>query len=436
MRRDFWYVSPIVLALLLLSPLGFLTPAAAQEPAKEEVQEAGESETREADALFEEEAWEPALRAYGKVIQENPRNGHAWFQFGLTLHYMGRYRDALRAYAQAVKLDFELPVTWYNIACSHARLAQKEKAIEALEKAVEAGFEAFDYAAQDPDLAPLRGDERFEALISKGEEAATKARLEEAERLFAERRWDEAAKAYREALAKDPSPAEAWFNYGICLHQQKDYKGAIDAYRKAMAGGVNAALCAYDIACAHALLGEKDQAFEWLEKIDPAEFESFADYLETDSDLAALRDDPRFQALLERVEGKPKEEQARKDAEAAFASGAWQEAARAYAIVTEQNPNDGEAWFRLGYARHLLEDFDGAIEAFTHAAALGFSPATANYNIACGHARKNEKEKALDALEKAIAAGFGDVEMLRNDPDLEAIRGEERFEQLLERLKK
>ncbi|RME02147.1 MAG: tetratricopeptide repeat protein, partial [Deltaproteobacteria bacterium] len=353
------------------------------------------------------------------------------------------YRDALRAYAQAVKLDFELPVTWYNIACSHARLAEKEKALDALEKAIEAGFDAFDYAAQDPDLAPLRGDERFEALISKGEEAAAKARLEEAEHLFAERRWDEAARAYREALAKDPSPAEAWFNYGICLHQQQDYKAAIDAYRKAMARGVNAAICAYDIACAHALLGEKDQAFEWLEKIDPAEFESFADYLETDSDLATLRDDPRFQALLERIEGKPQEEGARKDAEGArkdaetaFASGAWEEAARAYAIVTGENPDDGEAWFRLGYARHLLEDFDGAIEAFAHAAALEYSPATSYYNIACGHARKNEKEKALDALEKAITAGFGDVEMLRNDPDLEAIRGEERFERLVERLKK
>ena len=58
--------------------------------------------------------------------------------------------------------------------------------------------------------------------------------------------------------------------------------------------------CAYEIAVIHLSLGDEDAAFEWLEKAlqDRA---ACIPILNVDPRLDTLRDDPRFQELLDRV---------------------------------------------------------------------------------------------------------------------------------------
>jgi len=50
----------------------------------------------------------------------------------------------------------------------------------------------------------------------------------------------------------------------------------------------------------HAGLGEKDQAFEWLEKAYD-EHDQGLSFLKVDPTLEPLRSDPRFQDLLRRM---------------------------------------------------------------------------------------------------------------------------------------
>ena len=57
---------------------------------------------------------------------------------------------------------------------------------------------------------------------------------------------------------------------------------------------------AYNAACAYALKGDKDKALEWLEKAMGFGF-ARPEVAEVDSDLASLRGDPRFQALLAKM---------------------------------------------------------------------------------------------------------------------------------------
>lgn len=56
----------------------------------------------------------------------------------------------------------------------------------------------------------------------------------------------------------------------------------------------------YSVAVIHAALGEKDAAFQWLEKAY-AERDSHFNYLALDPDVDPLRSDPRFPPLLERL---------------------------------------------------------------------------------------------------------------------------------------
>jgi protocatechuate 3,4-dioxygenase beta subunit/tetratricopeptide (TPR) repeat protein len=109
----------------------------------------------------------------------------------------------------------------------------------------------------------------------------------------------------------------------------------------------------------------------------------------------------------------------------------WAAAAAAYAQIVRDNPDEGQHWFNYGFALHSLKRYDEAIKAADKAAALGFQPATALYNIACAHALLGHKDEAFVWLEKALSAGFSQDETLRTDSDLDALRDDARFKKLI-----
>ena len=53
------------------------------------------------------------------------------------------------------------------------------------------------------------------------------------------------------------------------------------------------------------------------------------------------------------------------------------------------------------------------------------------YNAACFYSQMNEKKLGLDSLKKAIDSGFGEFEWLKRDSDLDNLRTEPEFKQLL-----
>ena len=57
----------------------------------------------------------------------------------------------------------------------------------------------------------------------------------------------------------------------------------------------------YNVACAYSVAGEKERALDTLEQAVQAGF-SDRGWLETDSELELVREDPRFQALLQQID--------------------------------------------------------------------------------------------------------------------------------------
>ena len=52
--------------------------------------------------------------------------------------------------------------------------------------------------------------------------------------LNAQGKYDEAVKAYDEAIRLDPSFADAWYNKGLALYSQGKYDEAVKAYDEAI----------------------------------------------------------------------------------------------------------------------------------------------------------------------------------------------------------
>ena len=79
---------------------------------------------------------------------------------------------------------------------------------------------------------------------------------------------------------------------------------------------------------------------------------------------------------------------------------------------------------------------NNAFEISVQAGGLAYEqqqdPNTA-YNVACAFARASDATQSLVWLERALASGFSDKNLLNTDPDLQAIRSDPRFDQLLER---
>jgi tetratricopeptide (TPR) repeat protein len=57
--------------------------------------------------------------------------------------------------------------------------------------------------------------------------------------------------------------------------------------------------------------------------------------------------------------------------------------------------------------------------------------ALAHYNLACSYALLNRPEQAIKTLRRAIELGYRDFRYLREDRDLDSIRHDPRFRQLL-----
>ena len=77
----------------------------------------------------------------------------------------GRYAHAATSYELAVMIREDNPVIWYNLACMRARLGRGEAAMEALEMALDTGFNRTELLATDEDLDSLRDRDDFKKLL-------------------------------------------------------------------------------------------------------------------------------------------------------------------------------------------------------------------------------------------------------------------------------
>jgi peroxiredoxin len=91
------------------------------------------------------------------------------------------------------------------------------------------------------------------------------------------------------------------------------------------------------------------------------------------------------------------------------------------------------ALFAEGIARLEARDYEGAIASFRGCIELRPDLPEAYYNMACAYSLEGEKARAIDWLAESIARGFRDKDHIDKDPDLDPIRKEPRFCDLMAR---
>ena len=84
-------------------------------------------------------------------------------------HYTqrGRFTEGLHVDERLARLEPGNPLVFYNLACSYSLTDEFDRAIHALNQAIELGYRDFKWLAKDPDLKKLRAHPAFQELKEK-----------------------------------------------------------------------------------------------------------------------------------------------------------------------------------------------------------------------------------------------------------------------------
>ena len=126
------------------------------------------AQAREAlgDASGATERYRTALEVAERHMDLNPDDPRAATMRAVSLCRLGKPDEGEVWAEKALEIDPSDAGVRYNVACLFALEGKSERAIDCLQEAIAAGFGLRDWIRQDPDLASLRGEPRFEQLVS------------------------------------------------------------------------------------------------------------------------------------------------------------------------------------------------------------------------------------------------------------------------------
>ncbi|MGE0132545.1 MAG: tetratricopeptide repeat protein [Blastocatellales bacterium] len=294
------------------------------------------------------ESFQQGIEYLNQAVEKDARNALAWYALSECYQLMGEssghsmvemlQKSTLMA-LKAVEID-------ENFAEAQAQLGFLEMTqwyVTSAERRLRRAIEL------NPDLAESRArygivllaQGRFEEALAEARRCqelaplALLTRIHVARGLYMARRYDEAIAQCREYIKLDPGFATAHLYLGLSYYQQGRFAAALTPLQKAveLSDGrdeTKGALAQnyvklnrpgealrilnelkeqavrnmhgnYYVATVYAAMGEKEQAFAWLEKVWQQRHPIFAVRFKIDPNLDPLRSDPRYNDLLRRV---------------------------------------------------------------------------------------------------------------------------------------
>jgi len=216
-------------------------------------------------------SWAESEEGFKRAIQLNPSDAIAHQFYGNYLPAMGRFEEAIAEFERAQQLDPLSLILNSALGWGGFHLArQYDRAIEQLERTLEL----------DPNFAVAH---HWLGLA-----------------LEQERRYEEATAEFEKANSLWGGSPRALASLGHVYAMAGKTSEALKTLDELEELSKRRYVGAYHIAVVHIGLGDKDRAFEWLEKAYDERFPALA-FLKVEPIFDPLRDDPRFQDLVRRM---------------------------------------------------------------------------------------------------------------------------------------
>ncbi|NNG17751.1 MAG: protein kinase [Gemmatimonadales bacterium] len=215
-----------------------------------------------------------AVVASRRALELDPDSAEAHAARGLAVSLSKKYDEAEREFQTAIQLDPQLFEAKYFFARTRFHEGKFAESAALFEQACEVreDYEARLLAAQ--------------SYAAMGDDAEARAAYERALRVI------------EEHLELNPGDARAvTLGAGVLMRLDRGAEG-VEWAERALTIDPNDAVVQYAIACAYSVHGLRDEALDLLEKAVRGGFGD-KEWIANDPDLDAIRDDPRFLALMQ-----------------------------------------------------------------------------------------------------------------------------------------
>jgi hypothetical protein len=130
---------------------------------------------QKAQSALAAQNWKEAADDFRALTESDPKDAQAWLHLGYALHAQGKLDEALPIHLKAAEFAAIKGTASYNAACVYALKKDVEQAITWLNNAVAARFADVNTLTTDGDLASVRGDSRFAAIVERARSNAASA---------------------------------------------------------------------------------------------------------------------------------------------------------------------------------------------------------------------------------------------------------------------
>ena len=101
------------------------------------------------------------------IVRRDPDYVDALQLLGDHYTQRGLFLEGLKVDERLAQLEPTSSLVFYNLACSYSLTDQFDRAVQALDRALDLGYRDFTWLARDPDLKKLRKHPAFEDLKTK-----------------------------------------------------------------------------------------------------------------------------------------------------------------------------------------------------------------------------------------------------------------------------
>ena len=219
--------------------------------------------------LLDLERADNALECLNKSISINSKDNYSWSNKGIALFELGKYYEAIDCYEKALDLNPRDYNTWNNKAFAYGALEMYDAELECHDKVLE--LDPTDVHAWNNKAFVLENLERFEEALECLQQSITidpnfvETWLRKGEIMLSLQRYYDAKDDFDHAIKIDPTNADAWYK-----------KGSTEIY-----------------------IGLIDQGLNNLSKAIELGGEEIKNITQNDKFLVNIKEDPRFNALLE-----------------------------------------------------------------------------------------------------------------------------------------
>jgi tetratricopeptide (TPR) repeat protein len=230
--------------------------------------------------------------------------GQAFYEVGKDLLDAERFDLSAQAFQTSAARGYREGASLYNTACALSRKGDRARALDFLQKSIEAGFDDPDLVRKDEDLDNVRGEPRYRELLKMAQDLQLHrfddwGSMKSWTRAGRRNAWRETEQHFAQYVQSHPRSGRAWYNLGYARIEGDRAEAALEAFQRALDLRYRTPTTMYNLACAYSLMDRKDEAFGWLFKALDAGFQD--GNLRGDEDLDNLRGDPRFRQALSRT---------------------------------------------------------------------------------------------------------------------------------------